>query len=122
MDPRKTKILLIDDEVSFCRSVKMSLELIGDFAVSTCSDSAAAFEQARQLRPDLILLDNLMPGVSGPKLAELFKNTEETKTIPLIFLSALPLKQEGTDYMMKPVPVEVLKSKIEDVLSRSGRK
>lgn len=112
------KVLVVDDEESFCSSLKKSLELVGDFEVSTCSDARGAVGEAKKLQPDLILLDILMPGLSGAEVAEQLKRKDETKTIPVIYLTATVLAEEtqenrnvigGSYYVAKPVDMNELK-------------
>ena len=90
------KILIIDDEEDFCSFVKMNLEAMGGFQVSTCSDSRMAIRQVRMQRPDLILLDIMMPGRDGSGIAAELKADKDTQDIPIIFLTAL-VSEEDTE-------------------------
>ena len=83
------KILIVDDEEDSCHFTKANLEAIGDFEVSVCCDSTRAIGQTKEQQPDLILLDIMMPGVSGSDIAEELKNDEDTQEIPIVFLTAL---------------------------------
>ena len=114
----KKIVLVIDDEEDFCGLVKRNLEASGGFQVAVCSDSAAAYQRAKQLKPDIILLDVMMPKISGPEIAEQLRASEETKRIPLVFVSAIVATQAetaqrrnriGGEYMVaKPVSSEEL--------------
>lgn len=106
------RILIVDDERDFCRLMKRNLEAAGDFEVSGCSNSEVATWQAQQEQPDLILLDVAMPGKSGPEVAEELRSLKETKTIPVVFLTALVTWEEieenkncigGEHFIPKPV-------------------
>ena len=121
------KILIVDDEADLCFLLKKNLEEVGDFVVSTCSESSKAIEQARAFRPDLILLDVLMPGISGPELVEQLKVARETKEIPVVFLTAIATEEEtgerknviGGQYMLaKPVEMEELLQVIQTATHR----
>jgi len=83
------KILLVDDEEDFCYFTKGNLEVIGDFDVSVCCDSREATSIAKQQKPDIILLDIMMPGLSGIEIAEELKSDGVTGNIPVIFLHDL---------------------------------
>ncbi len=111
------KILLIDDQASFCFFVKKNLETLGEFKVSVCCEGARAVSHARQLQPDLILLDVFLPGISGPEIAEQLKSAKETCHIPIVFLTAVATEQEteekgnliGGQYVVaKPVQTDRL--------------
>jgi len=123
--PEKKKILLIDDEKDFCFFVKQNLEATGEFAVITANRGEEGIDLAREKKPDLILLDILMPNLSGPDAAEILKNDPQTKEIPLIFLTAVVTKDEmgvesireigGQNFIAKPVDTESLVSSIRAV-------
>ena len=111
------KILLIDDEEEFCYYTKLNLEDTGDLEVHVCTDSTDGIRQAKQLQPDLILLDILMPGISGTDIAQELKNDKDTQKIPIVFLTGLITKEEaenrqhlrGADYIVsKPVKTDQL--------------
>ncbi len=82
-------ILVIDDQPDTCDFVKRNLEAIGDFRVWVCCDGREALQDAKRLQPDLILLDLLMSGISGPEIAEQLTADLCTQAIPLVFLSAV---------------------------------
>ena len=111
------KILIIDDEKEFCEAIKEQVELSTSFYVETCSRAALAVQRAGLIKPDLILLDIMMPGITGPEIAAQLKNSEETKNIPIIFLTAVLNEDEaekhkhliGGEYFLgKPVKFEDL--------------
>jgi len=111
------KILLIDDEKDFCSTIKDALESASSFEVETCSNAMDAFEKAKEIKPDLILLDVMMPELSGPEIAAQLKNCEETKNIPVVFLTAVLDEREaeahknviGGEYFLgKPVKLKEL--------------
>lgn len=111
------KILIIDDEKDFCDTIKEGLESATSFEVAVCSKSALAFEAIKSTKPDLILLDIMMPHITGPEIATQLKNSEETKNIPIVFLTAVLKEEEaekqkhriGGEYFLgKPVKMEEL--------------
>jgi len=114
---RKRRILIIDDEEDFCYFVKMNLEATAGFEVSVCCDSTEAVRQARKQQPDLILLDIMMPGMSGSDVAEELKNHSDTCDIPIVFSTALVKEEEieekngvigGRHFIAKPVKISEL--------------
>lgn len=124
----KTKILMIDDEQDFCKLVKMNLEQVGDYYVVISSNSKQGIKLAKKEKPDLILLDIMMPGVDGFKVLEVLKKDSATMAIPVVMLTAqlgdesklkaMQLFDEA--YLTKPIDTYELKTKIDEVLRRIG--
>lgn len=115
--PEKKRILIIDDEVSFARMVKMNLEKTGNFEVRVENRAAAALPAAREFRPDLVLLDVIMPNMDGGDVAKQIKRDRSLRGTPIIFLTATVSKREageggfnsgGELFLAKPVSVEAL--------------
>ena len=123
------KILMIDDEEDFCFFMKKNLEGAGDFTVETCSDALHAIFAAKDSKPDLILLDIIMPDKSGEDIAVELKEDPLTKKIPIIFLTAIITQDEakkkgniigGEYFVSKPVQMDELLGMIETVLPKEG--
>ncbi len=120
----KTKILIIDDEVSFAEMLKLNLESTGEYEVRTEYKGEYGVSTARQFMPDVILLDIIMPGQSGLEVLETLKNDSQTASISVVMMSALT--SEGTkqkaarlhdeDYIEKPFSFEELRTTIKNVL------
>ncbi|MBL7170482.1 MAG: response regulator [Candidatus Omnitrophica bacterium] len=121
-----TRILIIDDEENFCKLVKMNLELLGDLSVTIATNGKMGIKLAKKTKPDLILLDMLMPGMKGLEVLERLKKDENTMAIPVVMLSAIgdePSKTRAMElydeeYITKPIDGPQLKAKIEEVLRR----
>ena len=119
------KILIIDDEEDFCYFVKKNLEAISNFEITTATKGKKGIQIARKKKPDLILLDIMMPGIDGLEVLKRLKKNENTQNIPVIMLTAKDedeskIKALGSfcdDYIVKPVENVVLKGKIHKVLS-----
>ncbi|HOE17387.1 MAG TPA: response regulator [Syntrophorhabdaceae bacterium] len=118
----KKKILLIDDEDDFCFFVKLNLERTGKYKIFTATDGMEGIRLARQLKPDLIFLDIVMPKMDGGRIAEILLEDESTKKIPFVFVTAVIRKGDlgghggkagGRDFIAKPVKPETLIEKIE---------
>ncbi|HAO99121.1 MAG TPA: hypothetical protein DCQ83_03645 [Fibrobacteres bacterium] len=97
--PALKHILSIDDEEDILQVTKMSLETLGGFQVSICRGSAKAVDQAMALKPDLILLDVMMPGMDGPSTLKLLRATPEVAHIPVIFMTAKVQPAEVEHYL-----------------------
>ncbi|HRZ86316.1 MAG TPA: response regulator [bacterium] len=112
----KIKVLLIDDELSFCEVMKKGLEAMGDFEVCFCLDSTEGIAEAVAFRPDVILLDVLMPEMSGTLVEAQLRLIESTRLTPVIFLTGLGVDptrcMSGDDgrfmYVKKPVRIKDL--------------
>ena len=120
------KILVIDDEVDFCSAIEEHLKSAGEYEVSVCSESTDAVRLVREVQPDLILLDIRMQGVSGDQIAERLKSREETRSIPIVFLTAVVTDEEtrerrnvigGHYFVAKPVRIDELQEVVRSVLS-----
>jgi two-component system, OmpR family, response regulator len=91
---RKKRVLVVDDEVRMTRMLKLTLERTGGFTVRTENKGANALNAARAFKPDLILLDVIMPDIGGEDVAAKIKEDEELCDIKIVFLTALLTKDE----------------------------
>ncbi len=122
------KILAVDDELDVLLIVKTTLQSEG-YEVETASDGTDALALAREVSPDLILLDMMMPGMSGLDVLRELKADDSICTIPVIMLTGLSEKDKiqkalvsGTDYyIVKPFDHQDLLSKINDALQNADR-
>jgi len=89
-----TKILLVDDSKFLRMATERALARAG-FSVITADDGGKAIELAKQERQDVILLDMLLPGVTGPDVLKSLKKDPRTATIPVIAFTGLSHKNEG---------------------------
>jgi DNA-binding response OmpR family regulator len=104
-----TRVLVIDDEAPIRLLCRVNLEA-EQMDVIEASDGPSGLDQARGERPDVILLDVMMPGLDGWKVAEQLLDDERTREIPIIFLTARAefrdrakgLDIGGVDYVTKP--------------------
>ena len=88
----RARVLVVDDEADLVRILQFGLEAIG-YQVETASDGQEALKKARETKPDIILLDLMLPKLDGYKVCRLLKFDERYKNIPVIILSART--QEG---------------------------
>lgn len=82
------KILLIDDEDDIRTVAQMSLQAVGGFRVLLASGGEEGMEISASEKPDLILLDVMMPGLDGPGTLKRLKSDPNSKDIPIVFLTA----------------------------------
>ena len=110
---RQKKILLIDDDLDLLEVIKTTLET-NDYRVVTASDGEGGLEKAKSEKPDLILLDILMPKMDGYTFMRRMKTNEAIGDIPVIVGSGKTkmkdlFKIEGVrDYLVKPYDSEQL--------------
>ena len=123
----KKKILLIDDEDDFCFFAKLNLEKGGDYEVFTATSGMEGLRLAKEKKPDLIILDVIMPEMDGGQVAEALLRDESTSGIPVVFLTAVVRKEEvsehggrigGKDFIAKPVTAAKLMESIEHYLGK----
>src|SRR5271168_618983 len=116
------QILIVDDEADFIELVKFRLsDLPCEFLIA--NDGVQALSQARQFKPDLILLDILLPDMDGLSVCEILKRQPATKKIPIIFMSALTsevtkrtVAMQADDFFTKPLDLPRLVRRIGDLL------
>ena len=122
----KKTILIIDDEDDFCHFVKLNLEQTGQFEVLTANNGQDGINLAKRYLPDLVLLDIIMPTLSGTQVAETLRSDKATKDIPIIFVTAIVKRGEvgardyqfgGNYFVFKPVKLDELVSEIESKLN-----
>lgn len=91
----KKKILIIDDEENFCTLVKKNIELTDEFEVSIATNGQAGIKLAGEIKPDLILLDMIMPDMDGADVIACIKNDKILKDIPVVILTAIAKGDES---------------------------
>ncbi len=101
----KKKILLIDDEVDFTTLVRLNLEQTGRYEVRAENNGTSGIVAAKAFKPDLILLDIMMPGIDGCAVGYMLSCDASTKDIPVVFLTALVSKDEAEDRKGKGVHI-----------------
>ena len=118
------KILIIEDEIALQQTLKLNLELEG-YQTFTCGNGAEAISDVKKIAPDLILLDIMLPVLSG---IEIYKELKKLNIqIPVIFLTAKNnvqdkiegLKLGADDYITKPFDLEELDARMHALLRRA---
>jgi len=121
----KQKILIIDDEEDFCYFTKENLQLFGDNEVIIATSGKKGIRAVCKEKPDIILLDIVMPGMDGLEVLKRLKRNMKTIHIPVIMLTAKNEEESKMEaaglysvyYLVKPVETNFLKSKIDQVLA-----
>ena len=117
------RILVIDDDKGFCRMMKANLTSKG-FDVLTATTGEKGIDVARRTKPDLILLDVILPGIKGREVCSRLKNNPKTETIPVIFLTAkdspddvkAEMEVGGVTHITKPLDFKHLMEEINKVI------
>jgi two-component system, OmpR family, alkaline phosphatase synthesis response regulator PhoP len=125
--PRQT-ILVIDDEQDIQKLIQYNLEKEG-YQLLFAKTGEEGFELARAKKPDLILLDLMLPGIDGLEVCRMLHASKETRSIPILMLTAkssetdqiVGLELGASDYIAKPFSVKVLQARIKNIF-RSGEK
>lgn len=94
------KIMMVDDEPHIRRIGELSLRGVGKWNVVLAGSGREAIDLARRERPDVILLDVMMPGMDGPATLAELRDSAETASIPVIFLTAKAQRHEVERYRM----------------------
>ncbi|MFA5156710.1 MAG: response regulator [Candidatus Omnitrophota bacterium] len=119
----RKRVLLIDDEKDLCALTKKLLEKISNYTVATATSGQEGLQLAKEDKPDLIVLDIIMPGMNGFEVLEELKKDISLAAVPVIILSgksdeasrvkALELYNEM--FLIKPVTAQELKTKIDEI-------
>jgi twitching motility two-component system response regulator PilH len=119
----QVSILIVDDSPTELYVLKGIVEAAGYHAV-TASDGESGIEQAKSMKPDVILMDVVMPGLNGFQATRQLSRDPETSNIPIIIVTTKDqetdrtwgLRQGAKDYVVKPIVAAELLAKIESVL------
>jgi len=121
----KKRILLIEDEADMVYALTLQLEAI-NCEVLSATDGQAGLDMARKEKPDLIILDLMLPKLDGYKVCRMLKFDERYKKIPIIMFTARVQEQDkklgqevgADDYITKPFDSKVLLDKINALLKK----
>jgi DNA-binding response OmpR family regulator len=120
----KKRILAVDDDAAVCEFYEVTLKMQG-FDVRVAANARAAKESILLHRPDLILMDIMMPDQDGISLTRELRNDRKTSDIPIVMVSGLAdagtlqdaLLFGAVGYLVKPVDADALKAKIDATLT-----
>jgi len=125
---RGKKILIADDEPDILEIIEFNLQAQG-YDVTTAKNGDEAFEKAKKINPDLIILDIMMPGKNGIEVCNLLRMIPAFKQTLIIFLTALSdetteikgLESGADDYLTKPISPKILISKVNALFRRLNK-
>jgi len=116
----KRLILVVDDDVDASQMVKMILEKTGHYEVNICNRGSEALRVIRETKPELVLLDIMMPDADGTDIAEQVKQDASLAFTQIVFMTSLVSSKEetrhpvigGRSFISKPVSAETLVERI----------
>jgi two-component system, OmpR family, phosphate regulon response regulator PhoB len=119
-------VLVVEDETDLAELIAFHLEKEG-FRALVAADGIAGLNEARSQRPDLILLDLMLPGMMGTEVCRILKGSDETSSIPIIMLTAkgeeidrvVGFELGADDYVVKPFSTRELMLRVRAVLKRT---
>jgi len=122
------RILVVDDERFSLAVIEASLNGIDDCVVETCRSGQDALESAPAFKPDLLILDVMMPGMDGPETLAALRKLPDTETTPVIFMTATTPVHNAVDYdvlganaiIAKPIRRDTLIATIDEVSLQHG--
>jgi CheY-like chemotaxis protein len=120
---KKNRILIVDDDAA--NIMELTYILKSQYKLYAAKDGESALHQAKKHLPDLIMLDIIMPGISGFEVLKELQNSEETANIPVIFITALSnsgdenkgLALGAADYICKPFDEVIVKRRVSNQMS-----
>lgn len=120
-------VLLVDDNLDLLQAMSFAMEELGGFRVICASDGIEGLERFYETRPDCVVIDVKMPGLTGYQLIRAFRGDSFSMETPLIMLTALAQEKDqfaglavGADvYLVKPVKPQILAATIHQVIKES---
>jgi CheY-like chemotaxis protein len=130
MNTGRYKVLVVDDDDSLIELVRETLSSIksAKILITATDNGQSGYVKAKELKPDLILLDVYMPRWDGFQVYAMLKDHDETRNIPVVFLTAShdksdiekALKMGVRHYLAKPFDPEALLKKVKEILDIKG--
>jgi CheY-like chemotaxis protein len=126
MTPPLVRILYVEDDPDIQAVARLVFEGVGGFTVRVCDSGQQAIEAAPAFLPDLIVLDVMMPGMGGVATLEALRRLPETRTTPVVFMTAKIQPHEvaqyrrlgATDVIAKPFDPMTLPSALQEIWTR----
>lgn len=124
--PALTRILLVEDDPDIREIAEMALGTVGGFEVLACGTGGEALRRAAGFAPQLAVVDVMMPGMDGPGLMAALRERPDTKTLPMVFMTAKVQPEEmarwrslgAADIVAKPFDPMKLADRLREVWSK----
>ena len=121
------KLMLVEDDADIRTVAGMALEMVGGMKVCACESGAVAITTVKEFLPQLILLDVMMPGMSGPEVLRTLRQDPETFAIPVVFMTAKVQAEEiqalrklgALDVIAKPFDPMTLADQVKAIWERT---
>ncbi len=121
-----TRLMYVDDEADIRTIVEMSLTIVGDFEVTMCASGREALERLPEARPQLLLLDVMMPGMDGPSTLGAVRRVPGFEALPVVFVTAKVQPEEvagfralgAADVIAKPFDPMTLPAEVQAIWDR----
>jgi len=97
-DKELSKILYVEDEPDIAQVARLALETVGGFTIEACENGKIALEKGPAFKPDLVLMDVMMPEMDGPTALKEMQSMPEMKDVPVIFMTAKVQPVEIAEY------------------------
>jgi DNA-binding response OmpR family regulator len=121
---RRSRILIVDDEPGLVRIMTLMLMNLNRYEVSSVCDASLALKAVLKFKPHLVLLDLVMPKLSGGDVARQIRDEPHVCNTPILFLSAITKPSEpeicGCPAICKPIGIDALVEAIEQQLHKAG--
>ena len=124
---RLERILHVDDEPDIREIVRLALRLIGGYTVESCSSGRDAIDRVPVFRPDIILLDVMMPGMSGPETLTALREMDSGLEASVVFMTAKSRPDElrslgGVDVIAKPFDPLIVSDQLSQIWARHAHR
>lgn len=122
------RVLLVDDEPDIQAIAKLSLEKVGGFTALICSSGHEAIDEIANFKPDLVLLDVMMPGMDGPSTLKSLQDKGLVDNVPVVFFTAKVLSSEveelksmgASEVIAKPFDPMTLPAELSEIWSQAN--
>lgn len=129
MNAALQRVMLVEDDHDIRAVAAMALEMVGGLQVRACESGAEALEVIAGFSPQLVLLDVMMPGMSGPEVLRALRERADTAAIPIVFLTAKVQQTEieqlralgALDVIAKPFDAMTLSATVNALWEKFGR-
>jgi two-component system, OmpR family, response regulator len=119
----RPRILIVDNNSKFARSARLLLDQSGNYIACTVIDPRRALETARSFKPDLVLVDLIMPQEDGPEVAAEFEADWALHAVPIVFFTSLITAEEAKDgrrvYGHRILPKPTISSELFELIEQN---